>query len=82
MSTPRKSKPAAAVTLVVTLPNDMYVLPYAFSAVPGAPPSISGATGTTDAFGNNTVNLTGANLNSSTKVVFDGARPRAGSFGQ
>lgn len=61
------------VALVVTTPSDMYVLPYAFSVVPTPPPSITGVNATTDALGNTTVNLQGANLNSSTSVVFDGA---------
>jgi hypothetical protein len=61
------------VAAAVTLPNDMYVLPSAFFAVPSASPTISGVAGTTDAFGNTTVNLTGSNLNSSTTVMFDGA---------
>ena len=61
------------VTLVVTSPNDMYVLPYAFSVVPTPSPSISAVSAATDAFGNTTVNLQGANLNASTTVVFDGA---------
>jgi hypothetical protein len=60
------------VAVAVTLPNDMYVLPSAFFVTPIAPPSISGVTGSIDAFGNTTVNLTGSNLNATTSVVFDG----------
>ena len=70
---PGSSAAAAPVALVVTLPNDMYVLPYAFSVVPTPPPSITGASGTTDAFGNTTVTLAGTNLNASTTILFDGA---------
>jgi hypothetical protein len=61
------------IAVAVTLPNDMYVLPSAFFVVPTAPPAISGVSGTTDGFGNATVNLTGSNLNAGTSVVFDGA---------
>jgi hypothetical protein len=61
------------VAMAVTLPTDMYVLPSAFFVVPTAAPSITGVTGTTDAFGNTTVNLTGSNLNAATAIVFDGA---------
>jgi hypothetical protein len=70
---PGQVQAATPVALVITLPNDMYVLPYAFSVVPTPPPSISAVTATTDAFGNTTVNLQGTNLNSNTSVVFDGA---------
>lgn len=70
---PGQVQAATPVALVITLPNDMYVLPYAFSVVPTPPPSISGVTATTDAFGNTTVNLQGTNLNSNTSVLFDGA---------
>ncbi len=70
---PPSTQTALPVALVVTLPNDMYVLPYAFSVVPTPPPSISGASGTTDAFGNTTVTLAGTNLNASTTILFDGA---------
>jgi hypothetical protein len=69
---PGQVQAASAVALVVTLPNDMYVLPYAFSVVPTPPPSISGVNASNDAFGNTTVNLQGTNLNASTSVVFDG----------
>jgi hypothetical protein len=64
---------ATPVAVAVTLPNDMYVLPAAFFVTPNAPLAISGVSGTTDAFGNTTVNLTGSNLGAGTSVVFDGA---------
>ena len=64
---------SSQVALVVTLPNDMYVLPYAFSVVPAPPPSITGVSGVTDGLGNTTVNLAGSNLNASTTILFDGA---------
>lgn len=70
---PGQVQNAQAVALVLTSPTDMYVLPYAFSVVPSPPPSISTVSANTDAFGNTTVNLQGANLNSTTSVVFDGA---------
>ena len=65
------SQGSTPVALVVTLPNDMYVLPYAFFVVPDAPPLITGVSGATDASGNTTVNLTGTNL-STASIVFDG----------
>lgn len=70
---PGQVQAGTPVALVVTFPNDMYVLPYAFSVVPNAPPSITGVSGATDGLGNTTVNLKGANLNATTSVVFDGA---------
>lgn len=64
---------AQPVALVLSLPNDMYVLPYAFSVVPNPPPAITGVTSATDGSGSTTVTLQGTNLNATTGVVFDGA---------
>ena len=66
---------ATQVTLAVSLPNDLYVLPAAFSLVPGAPPSVSSVTGngTTDAQGLSIVTVAGSNLGPTTRVMFDGA---------
>ncbi len=63
----------AQAALVLTSPTDMYVLPYAFSVVPSPPPAITAVSGSTDAFGNTTVNLQGSNLSQAATVVFDGA---------
>jgi Matrixin/IPT/TIG domain len=71
---PGQVQSPAWVALVVTLPNDMYVLPYAFSVVPTPAPAISAVSpGTVDAFGNTTVTLAGSNLSAATTVLFDGA---------
>jgi hypothetical protein len=66
---------ATPVAVAVTLPNDLYVLPAAFSLVPNAPPSINSVltTGVTSPQGTPVVNITGANLRSTSKVMFDGA---------
>lgn len=63
------------VALALTVPNDLYVLPQAFTVVANAAPAISSvsATGATGALGGPVVTVVGANLNSSTQVVFDGA---------
>lgn len=60
------------VALAFTLPNDMYVLPYAFFVVPDLPPWITGVNGTTDAFGNTTVKVSGSNL-AGASIYFDGS---------
>ena len=59
--------------LAVTVNNDLYVLPAAFTVVPSGPPTISGVSGGTDGQGNSVVNIAGANLNGNTRIVFDGA---------
>ena len=64
---------ASPVALVLNLPNDMYVLPYALFAVPDLPPWITGVTGSTNASGVTTVNLAGSNLTGTT-VLFDGVQ--------
>ncbi|MGH9557818.1 MAG: matrixin family metalloprotease, partial [Bryobacteraceae bacterium] len=66
-------KAVTPVALSFTLNGDMYVLPSAFTVVPGGPPSISAVSGTADAQGNLTANIAGSNLNLNTRIVFDGA---------
>ncbi len=63
------------VALALTVPNDLYVLPQAFSVVANPAPAISSvsATGAAGALGGPVVTVVGANLNASTQVVFDGA---------
>jgi Matrixin len=64
---------ATPVALAVTTPEDLYVLPSAFTVVPTAGPVISPVTGSTDALGNATATLKGDNLGLGTRVLFDGA---------
>ena len=61
------------IALAFRLNGDLYVLPNAFSVVPGPPPAISSVKGTTDGNGNATVNIAGANLSAKTKILFDGS---------
>jgi hypothetical protein len=61
------------VALAVNTQDDLYVLPAAFTVVPGAGPSINSVSGSTDALGNATATLTGDNLTPDTRVLFDGA---------
>jgi len=61
------------VALAVTTPDDVYVLPAAFTVVPSAGPSISSVSGSSDALGNATAILTGNNLAADTRLLFDGA---------
>jgi uncharacterized protein (TIGR03437 family) len=61
------------VALAMTLNGDLYVLPSAFSVVPSATPTITSVSGSTDSNGNATVTVAGANLSTSTKILFDGA---------
>jgi hypothetical protein len=60
------------VALAVTVANDLYVLPAAFYVVPSGPPTISLQNTGTDPNGNGTLTVTGANLSSSTRFIFDG----------
>jgi Matrixin len=63
------------VALAFTVPNDLYVLPQAFTVVANAAPAISSvsATGAVGPLGGPVVTVVGANLNATTQVVFDGA---------
>jgi uncharacterized protein (TIGR03437 family) len=65
------SVPAA---LAITVSNDMYVLPAAFAVVPAPPPSIASVTPGFDGQGNPTASIAGSNLNSGTRILFDGAQ--------
>ncbi|MBZ5605531.1 MAG: matrixin family metalloprotease [Acidobacteriia bacterium] len=65
---------ATPVALAISVNNDLYVLPNSLSVVPSGLPTITNVSGTTDAQGNSTVNITGANLGSSTRILFDGAQ--------
>ncbi len=61
------------VAVAVTTPDDLYVLPSAFTIVPTAGPVISSVTGSTDALGDASVTLSGDNLGLDTRILFDGA---------
>lgn len=66
-------KAETPVALAVRLNGDVYVLPAAFTVVPGGAPSISAVTlpasGSTAA-----TNVAGANLTASTRILLDGAQ--------
>jgi hypothetical protein len=66
---------ATPVALAISLPNELYVLPAAFSVVPGAPPSISSvsSTGSSTSQGQPIVSVAGSNLVPGTRIVFDGS---------
>jgi hypothetical protein len=67
---------ATPVALALRVPNDLYVLPQAFTVVSNPAPSVASAsaTGATDPVtGDPIVTLAGANLSANTTVVFDGA---------
>ena len=64
---------ATPVALAVTTPDDLYVLPAAFTVVPTAGPTISAVSGATDATGAATVVIGGDNLGLDTRILFDGA---------
>jgi uncharacterized protein (TIGR03437 family) len=65
---------AVPAALAVTVSNDMYVLPYAFTVVPAPAPAISSVTAGTDGQGNPTATIMGSNLGSDPRILFDGAR--------
>ncbi len=57
------------VALVVSVSNDVYVLPAAFYVVPSGPPALANLTPNT---ANATLNVTGSNLSAATTFLFDG----------
>jgi len=63
------STPAA---LAVTLNDDLYVLPAAFTVLPSAPPTISAVTGSVTSLGAPIATVAGAGLNANTRILFDG----------
>jgi uncharacterized protein (TIGR03437 family) len=65
---------ATPIALAVSVNNDLYVLPNAFSVVPSGLPAITGVNGSTDSQGNATVTITGSNLGQGTRILFDGAQ--------
>jgi len=59
-------------TLLFSTPNDVYVLPAAFTVVSNDPPSITGMDPTYDTYGNRAVWISGLNLAVDTRFLFDG----------
>lgn len=69
------TNPAAVstpVALAVTLNNDLYVLPAAFTVAPSAPPTISAVTGSVTSQGVPIATVAGAGLSANTRILFDG----------
>ena len=62
----------APAALAVTVNNDLYVLPAAFTVVPNAPPSITSIAIDT-ALGLRLTSVLGTNLGAGTRILFDGA---------
>ena len=61
------------VALAVTLGNDLYVLPQAFTVEAVAPPSITQVTPGTAADGRAVANIQGVNLSAASAITFSGA---------
>jgi hypothetical protein len=59
--------------LAVTLGNDLYVLPQAFTVEAVAPPAITQITPGTAADGSANLNVAGSNLSAASTITFDGA---------
>ena len=60
------------VALAVTLDNDLYVLPSAFTVMPGGPPSIESVTPSVTDQGALSATITGQNLTGQTRILIDG----------
>jgi uncharacterized protein (TIGR03437 family) len=60
------------VALAVTLNNDLYVLPAAFTVVPAAPPAISAVTGSVTSQGAPIATVAGTGLSANTRILLDG----------
>ena len=60
------------VALAVTLDNDLYVLPSAFTVVPGGPPAITSITPAVTDQGILLASLAGKNLTGQTQILIDG----------
>lgn len=58
--------------LAVTLNDDLYVLPAAFTVVPSAPPTISAVAGSLTSQGAPIATVAGAGLSANTRILFDG----------
>ncbi len=60
--------------LLFSTPDDLYVLPSAFTAVTTAPPSINSVTATSkfDASGNRIFSVSGTGLQADTRILFEG----------
>ena len=60
------------VALAVTLNDDLYVLPAAFTVAPSAPPAISTVTGSLTSQGAPIATVAGTGLSANTRILFDG----------
>ncbi len=58
--------------LLFSTNNDVYVLPSGFNVVVNLPPSITSVSYVTDADGNRALTIVGTNLQSDTRIFFDG----------
>ena len=58
--------------LLFSTPNDLYVLPSGFNVTITSPPSIASVNGAFDSNGNRVVLVSGSNLFSDTRILFDG----------
>lgn len=58
--------------LLFSTANDLYVLPAGFNVTQTAPPSVTSVTNTTDGSGNKVIAVSGVNLFSDTRLLFDG----------
>lgn len=63
---------ATSVAVLMSTDTDLYVLPNAFSVVPSKHPALTGITSYTDFQGRAHAVITGENIQSSTRVLFDG----------
>jgi hypothetical protein len=61
------------VALAVTLNDDLYVLPAAFTVTPNQPPSITALNTVVGLLGVGVTTVTGANLSAGTRILLDGA---------
>ena len=59
--------------VIFSTPSDLYVRPAALTLVEQPPPAVTSAASDTDANGGRTVTITGSNLSTSTRILFDGA---------
>ena len=60
--------------LLFSTPSDLYVLPAAFNVTLTSPPSITALLNTVDSNGNRVIAVSGTQLSSETRIMFDGAQ--------
>jgi hypothetical protein len=66
--------------LALTLGNELYVLPAAFTVTPSTPPLISTVTGSITTDGTLLATVAGSGLNGNTRILFDGVPGRVASI--